>query len=707
MPTSQSFIGRSPFVKILFPFCTGILLAYHFLPAFSWMALILFTCTIFGLLCFSFFALQTYRYQWIFGLGAFLFFFFLGVLVVQVHHEQPVTQDENDQEFLGWVIETPVQKQKTVRAIIRSKPVYPGSDTMFNENFALLCYMQKSSCTDTLAYGDIVYFSGVPRPIKDLGNPGEFSFKSFMAKQGVYYQAYLDSVSYMAIGEGEGCFLKRFSLQARDKLLVLLQDNSLPGEAFEIARALLLGQKQCLDPEIKKSFSAAGAMHILAVSGLHVGIISSVFMFLTGFMRRFKKGKYFQVALVAIIIWFYAFIAGLSPSIQRAALMFSLLNLGLLMERQNNIFNILAFSAFILLFDNPMLLFNIGFQFSYLAVIGIVGFYKPVKNVFKPRNIILDFFWSVMAVSISAQLFVGPLSVFYFNQFPNYFLLTNLMVIPILPLVLYLGISVFAFSFIPVFSNFLGTIMSHLVSFIYIIIQWVESLPFALFDRIYLPGPLLLLIYFLVFSFLSWMVKKRPANLQWLLALSVITMLGFWFQDYKDQQKKELIIFNTPSCSTFSFKNGNDLWMYKGAQNAGDSSTIEWSTGNYLLKNKVSRIHYLKPNTAKTSPGTPLLGSVGGQNLYFSFDTLTVLLLKDDNILSYRPSSRLPVDFLVYARGAGIPVSQLTSFFQARQLILDSSIPFYKLESLKKQCHEENIPFHCLPDDGAFQLALN
>jgi competence protein ComEC len=681
-------------------------IAFCFLPPLSPVILIACAFTLFLFSCLAFFILQTYRYHWLFGLAVFLFFFLLGAIMVQVRHEKPIDSVGNQQEFIGWVSENPVQKENTIRAMMRATALSPDS-IMNKENIALLCYLQKSACTDSLVYGDVIYFRGAIKPIKDLGNPEEFSFKDFMARQGVYHQVYLDTASYLAIGQGEGAFLRRFSYQTRDKLMALLQEKGLSGDSFEIASALLLGQKQGLGPGIKKSFSAAGAMHILAVSGLHVGIISCVFMFLTGFLRRFKRGKYVQVALVVMVIWFYAFMAGLSPSIQRAAWMFSLLNLGLLMGRQNNVYNILAVSAFILLLNKPLLLFDIGFQFSYLAVIGIVGFYTPVKAMYKPRNKILDFFWSVMAVSISAQLLVSPLSIFYFNQFSNYFLLTNLLVIPLLPIILYLGIAVFAFSFVPLLSNFLGLVLSRLISFIYYCIQWIESLPFSLSDNLYLPGFLLLPCYILVLSFLAYMVKKQAVAFQRVLVLSVVTVLGFWFHGSLNQQKKELVIFNTPSCSAFSFKNGNTLWMYKDAQHADDSSILEWATANYLLKNRDSNIQYLKPGTANLSKASPLLGTVGGNNLFFSFDTLSVLLLKDDKILSYEPTARLPVDFLVYAGGAKIPVSQLNSYFQARQIILGSSIPFYELEPLKEKCREENIPFHCLPDDGAFQLVLN
>lgn len=222
------------------------------------------------------------------------------------------------------------------------------------------------------------------------------------------------------------------------------------GDEYSVAAAILLGYDDELPPELRQNYVTAGSMHVLCVSGLHVGIIFLVFSTILSFLDKYGAVfKILKFCILLLIMWTYAFIAGLAPSILRATIMISFIVIGKIIKRNGVIINSIAASAFVILAIEPEDLFNIGFQLSYAAVIGIVVLQRPIYNVFYIKNKILDKIWELTSVTLAAQFATAPFTIFYFNQFPLYFWLSNLFMTPLSTVVIIGGMIMLLVSFIP------------------------------------------------------------------------------------------------------------------------------------------------------------------------------------------------------------------------------------------------------------------
>ena len=261
----------------------------------------------------------------------------------------------------------------------------------------------------------------------------------------------------------------------------VLDDSGLKGSNLMVARALILGEKSSLDRETLRTFSSAGAMHVLAVSGLHVGIVMLIFSFLLKPIKRLPKGRLLFVICVVLCIWFYALITGMSSSVLLAAVMFSFVIVGKELERENSVYQSIMVSAFILILIEPFVIFQVGFQLSYLAVLGIVFLQPKIYNLFYTKYFLLDKIWQISSVSIAAQLATFPLGLYYFHQFPNFFMISNLIVIPLAFAILIAGMVYFAFFWLPGVNYICFTVLEGLLTFLNKGVKWVEELPHSIY----------------------------------------------------------------------------------------------------------------------------------------------------------------------------------------------------------------------------------
>lgn len=267
--------------------------------------------------------------------------------------------------------------------------------------------------------------------------PFEFDWSLFLHRRNVHHTAILDTAHFRIVHLSGPSQMEKFRT-----LLDRYIREAVPSDRdYPVASAMLLGSYKKMDQELFNAYSATGAVHILAVSGLHVGIMAHIFQFLFGFIRLGKKKPVQLQALLLIgIIWAYALLTGAAPAILRAALMFSFLTVSRLLLRDSSPLNILAAAAFVLLCINPLDLYNIGFQLSFLAMAGIFLLYEPVRTLITIENKILQAIWKVISVSCAAQLAIYPVIGYHFHQFAFYFWLTGLISTPFSYLILGSGL---------------------------------------------------------------------------------------------------------------------------------------------------------------------------------------------------------------------------------------------------------------------------
>jgi competence protein ComEC len=304
-------------------------------------------------------------------------------------------------------------------------------------NAGILLFCSKEERPD-LTYGDhFLVKTDLDKP-KPPTNPGQFDYAAYLETQGITYTSFVSEMDIQKLDENSGSSIWTTVLGFREGAISAIEQNIASSEHQEILKALLVGDRSQLSSEVRERFSSTGTIHIMAVSGLHVGIIYGIFFLILRYQEN-RRNRWLLSVLALLSIWSFAAITGFAAPVQRACIMFTVLLLATLLNKQSNIYNSLAFSAFLILIINPMELFQAGFQLSYAAVLGIVFFQPRLYNLFEAKSWLIDKVWMLATISIASQLLTAPLILYYFNQFPTYFLVSNIIVVPLVPVILYLG----------------------------------------------------------------------------------------------------------------------------------------------------------------------------------------------------------------------------------------------------------------------------
>ncbi len=545
----EKTVQKIPFLRLAFSLAIGIILGAQI--QFPWIiAVILLLATLLLMVFLNRF--YTFRYSSVFGISVVSFFIILGMLVFKVYNKQP--RFYNHATFHATVLEAPEEKPASFKTVLH---IFNGlkNDSVFTANEKVLVYFEKNENVKALRPGDNIIFNKSPEKVENRGNPFEFDYKKYLERKKIFRQLYLPANQWKSVNSKAKFSFTILAEQIREKLLNIYRSQHLGEEQFEILSALTLGYKRGLDPEIKTVFSSSGAMHVLAVSGLHVGIIYGVLLFILGFLKRRKAGRLLFVLLTLFCLWTYAFITGLSPSVERAATMFSLLVIGENLKRRINVYNSLAASAMLLLLLNPNNLFEVGFQLSYAAVFGIVFLQPRLAKTITIKTKVGQFFWILLTVSIAAQLATLPITLYYFNQFPTYFWLANLLVIPAVSILIPLGLSLLVFAKVPFISTLLSNTINFLIHGIYLILKQIEQLPYSVFHESIQPVELIFLVGLLL-SFLFFLKQPRTRYINAGLICIFLLFASAAFFKANRLNEKEIIVYNYPDNTILQLING-------------------------------------------------------------------------------------------------------------------------------------------------------
>ncbi len=392
-----------------------------------------------------------------------------------------------------------------------------------------------------LEKGQILLFRANFREVPAPKNPGGFDNKRYRFFQNIHHQAYLKEGDWEVIDQVAPHFLERW----RDKQVQIWKENLKDTSVYSVATAMVLGYTAELPDEVRDTYAQTGATHVLSVSGLHVGLI---YLLLTSLLRRWQSVKALRklnFVLCLLGIWAFAILTGAGPAVLRAAVMFSFVLVGKQMRRRISIFNSLAASAFFLLWINPFWLFHIGFQLSYTALAGIVVFQPLFYHLWIPSNTWLDKIWNLTAVSLGAQLATLPLTLHYFHQFPMYFWLSGLVVVPASPFIIVLGILItLAHYILPGWIWVPSFLLRELIRLMNLVLEWIQDMPFSVVENLFLPktGIILLFIAVLMLAWV-WEQRRRPAVLLLLLLLNGAAASRF-YSEAVAFCKEELVIYH-------------------------------------------------------------------------------------------------------------------------------------------------------------------
>lgn len=696
-------LSKYAFVRILIPFALGIWCCV-FLPVtpLSPIGTIVVAFGLFVMASVMAFTLKTIARNWVFG-GILACYLGLVGYALTRQYEAMVQRDyfrnheAAAQYYVARVYDYPTERPNSIRTVLDLE--YQFGDSLASRPISgrVMAYFPKSDLAFAMRYGDLI---ALPAPIREVSqplNPGEFDYRAYLGRKGITGQIFLKDEDWVDLQTNNANPLYAFSYRFRDVLLTSLQRSGLSDNEFGVAAAILIGYDDHLADEVRKHYVAAGSMHILCVSGLHVGIVYLLASFLLGFLKRKKWQKVLKNLLLLALIWFYAFIAGLSPSVLRSALMLSFVVIGELIHRKGFIINSIAASAFVLLCLNPNNLFEIGFQLSYAAVIGIVVLQKPIHNLLYFRNQLLDRAWEIIAVALAAQVATIPFTLFYFNQFTTYFWLSNLFMTPISFVVVVSGMVLLLVSWIP----YLNTLIGYLVWGAVYVMNWVvariESLPLSIVKGLYISEfefSMLLMAFLLLL--LAVTLRKRRLVIPILSSL-LLVMVSVTIRLYGSGNQKGMTMFSLRNHTAVDFVSGREHLLLADSTLLSDESTVDYSLKGAWAQRHLS----LHPQTIGFEDDFSNDYLRKKSNLV-SFDGKLLALWDDDCHTEDSLSYRLPVDYMLVKGRQKPDVQSILNGFDAQMLLIDGSVPRYMAEKWVNQAREKGLPCYYI-GDGAFE----
>ncbi len=507
-------------------------------------------------------------------------------------------------------------------------------------------------------------------------NPHQFNYKNYLKNKGIFHQIHLSDAPIL-FSKNKTKSIFGIAQNLRNTIINNLKNKGIEGQELAIISALLLGERTGIDSETYDNYKAAGAVHILAVSGLHVGILLLIIQFLLSPLLFLKYGRQLQLLFTIVLLWGFAIIAGLSPSIVRAVTMFSFFAYAKFLKRPSNSFNILALSMFFILLIKPLWLFDIGFQMSYAAVFSILWIYPLLNSFWSPKNIILNKIWQIFNVSIAAQLGVFPIALLYFHQFSGLLFISNLIILPFLGVILGFGLFVISLSLLDSLPYFLAKTYSILISVMNRIIEWIANQDAFVFTAISYDWKLLLATYlFLIFLVLS--LKKVTFRNITIALLCIISIQGIFIVNKRNtaitskltlsHQYKNTAIFYQKGDSLFIFKNNNTPQLLAFEK-------------TYCI---AERINHTVTKQLRNSY------NIDSKHLII-VDSLGIYQLK--NIKSPQ---------ILLKNSPKINLDRLITTLQPELIIADgSNYPSY-IRRWKESCKKQKLPFHSTSEKGAY-----
>lgn len=540
------------------------------------------------------------------------------------------------------------------------KGVYTGN---------IVLYLSKKDFPEPYRYGDILLIRGSPSLVRPPSNPGEFDLQRNLFYKNIYHQHYLRSGDVKKIGHEPGNAFIAAAIEVRlwaDRQLKTFVNGD---REQATASALVLGVTDGLDPDLLQAYASTGAMHVLAVSGLHVSIIYWIILLLGKPLEKLKSGKAILAIVSVVLLWIYAFVTGWSPSVLRAVMMFTFVALARPWKQSTNIYNTMAASAFCLLIYDPLFLMSVGFQLSYIAVFGIVFIHPHLYLVWEPKRRLWDEIWKVVSVSIAAQVATVPISLYYFHQFPNYFLLANLLVIPASFVVLVVGLAILPIAFVPGIASVVGFVLQWVIYIMNSIIVIIGSLPFAVIRNIYISGEQAMLLAGIILVFLLCVLLK---NIRWLyvgVILSVCFSVIDWIHVATVVKKNHITVYNVNGKTAIDLVSNGNLYSY------GDFDPFRMATHRVRLG--VRSMTSIKSNLVVWK-GVRILIAKGP----FPSNVETDILVLTNNSFQSLPAIKTKI------------------------LIIDSSNSFYLAERLLRQPAPPGVEVYSVAHRGAFQYSF-
>lgn len=569
-------IRKIPFLRVIIPLIIGILFEYHFGLHFNASYSTLSVALLIILLSF----IPLNRPMPIMGICFSIFFFLLGCSSVQNTPKYSSLPLDKTTYYQITINRKPEVRTRTIRSEIVVNAYLDSNKHWHKCKEKAFIYSNPQEWKPIA--GNKYLLKTEFNEIDGPQNSEEFNYKQYLIRKGIFASCFIDSTNTFLIGVNSLPIYRKIPLEVKEWVEDVFKRAGLEEREFAVISALTCGNREYLDKELEQAYSTAGVIHLLAVSGLHVGIIFVVLNFLLSFLQYGRFNKFIRFLLLLFSLWFYALLAGFSPSIVRACFMFSLFILGNLFGKSHNTYNNIAFSGFILCMIDPFSIFDLSFLLSYLAVLGIVFFQKRIYGLWNIKNNILRYIWSLATVSIAAQLTTLPIILYYFHQFPLYFLVANILLVPLCSIVMYLAVSLLFVSFISPIFKLLAYCLQFSLKLLNKLVLFFESLPSASISGININETQTILLSAAIAFLALYFLFRKAKYIQLVLVCFIgIYSIGIYHR-YTIQQQYKIGVFYTKNASYIYGIQAKQGWRF--VDTANRNRNFDFNTKNYFIK---------------------------------------------------------------------------------------------------------------------------
>lgn len=664
---------KFPIVPILFGFIIGILTQYFFDFSINFISIVAILSS-FGFAIAYFLNIRNKFQSYFFEGFVLILSLISGIFSTYLHKE--TNSKSHFSNFLS--------EKNIVQGVVTEKL----KSTLYYDKFVLkTTSVNEKNCIGKIIFyipkrtkkiievGNKIKLFETPKVLQNSFNPHQFDYSKYLQNQNIFYELKLKETDKLEVSVAYNFY--HYINLIKSKLLKSYPVDSFKSDNYNLLMALLFGEKTELSKELSNNYTQAGIIHILAISGLHIALIYGIVLWLTKPLHRLKKGKIYIFLISLCVLWFYAILAGFSASIVRAAVMFSIIALAKILNRQSNIYNSLALSALFLLLCNPNYLFDVGFQLSFAAVLSIVIFQPLVRKYSYSKYFIVRETKSLLLISFVAQLGVLPLTLYYFGQFPLLFLVANLIAIPISSLILVLGLVSIPFNFLlPKMAVYLSLFVNFLIDVMNNFTAWIVQFDAFIIRNIAFDEVLVGLLYVIIACVIYWVYHPKIKYIIPVLFSVIVFQMGYFFLNSKERENNEFVVFNVMKHNLFvETKNNFAIFYTDNFKNS--KPTIEaYSRGKFVKNYRVE----------------PLKNVYAFKKKILCIDSLGVYNAKQNP------------EVVVLTQSPKINLKRLIATIKPQQIIADGSNYKSYVKLWKATCEQEKIPFHATAEKGFYRL---
>lgn len=698
---NSRYLHQYPFIRLLFPLIAGFLIGNGLFFRGIYISDTALAGGLAGLFLLLFMTcfIRRYSLRWMFGCVLYLFLLFGGAgeinrALQQTHYSFM----EQKCVYRAVLTEQPEAKEHSLlcRAFLEESR---DSVSVMPINRKVLLYISKDSLSEGLRRGDELLFFAHVSPPSNNGNPDEFDYARYLCYKGISGVSFVASGNWKVIGHQASQTLGQIALEYRKLILDQYRALKLNPDQFAVLAALSVGYKEELSEDIRETYSVSGASHVLALSGLHIGFL---YMMLLFFLRWLPGNAFvirlFRAVVIIVTLWGFAFFTGLSPSVVRSVIMFSLLALSVLSGRKSISLNTLALTACVMLVAHPFWLFDVGFQLSFSAVAAILLLYPWLFRQLSVRNSLLKKIWALMCVSLAAQIGTAPLVLLYFSRFSTHFLLTNLLVIPLVSVIMYSTVLLLLLTPFPMLYTGLSEIVKSFVDWLNATVRWVEHLPLSSIDHVWVYPAEVIGFYLILLIGMCYKIERRLKYL-YALGFCLLAMGSFHLVNrITDRPVQSIVFYNVRGCPVVHCIDVSGKSWLAYADSIPNEKRLFRAVSGYW-----NRLHLDVPVTITSDTCS---SGFYRQNKLLMFGNKRICMVSDNRWRNKTATKPLNIDYLYVCKGYTGRLESLVGLFHCREVILDSSLSTYYKETYSDECRRLGLHFISLSDEGSVKILL-